>query len=506
MKQENKPTLAKRFLAPGILNYFDNKLLKKFPDIWSARTHLVFYYGLLVYIGLFILSLVVPDDARTNSPVYYWSTSSGLLTSIGFIVWLIYLFRFNVFKRFGKLAAGDRLRTYLAYFFSTLFLIGIIFVPFVSEKIKADCAFTDDEIVNDVNNMNRYIGQLESSKFLFQIRSDTIAVVPTRDDAENKNNEIRRNSSYGSSRLEEFSYVCADDLPSTLLQTDSFRMIQNNEYVRVNFTSLRFLSSSNAEDYGNLKELSTLQLYYIVYRNPKTITDQVAQLRSHDLYEKYYHVKNTYSSNYDDQVNPDYVTENDIRRKYDLETMGNAIYHIYDRKHRFRNDDIEIDITISCYFALILSLLVFAFRHCTIRTFFFSLLAGVVLSILTGLMVSIFRLEFFGFLVLLLIYYCIFTIMSATIFLSKKRSLFKGIALNFSLWLTYFVPVIIVKAYYEWLRKFYNYYTDRDYYQYFAKQNFHLMIAEFLGVGILLAMIAFVYSRWYRTWYSQPEE
>src|ERR1700712_252087 len=144
----------KRPLAPGFINRLDEYLLKNKPDTWSARTHLVVYYGLLFIVVLTILCFIVPDDPRKSSNVYVWGFLTGVLSFIGFIVWLIYLLRFNVFKRFGIVSAGDKLKTFILYFVSVGIMVGAVYVPTFVEKVRATAAYPDKEIVQDINNMN----------------------------------------------------------------------------------------------------------------------------------------------------------------------------------------------------------------------------------------------------------------------------------------------------------------------------------------------------------------
>jgi hypothetical protein len=53
----------KRFFTPRILNRLDNWLLINKPETWSARTHLVIYYGALFMAVLAAICFVYPDDS-----------------------------------------------------------------------------------------------------------------------------------------------------------------------------------------------------------------------------------------------------------------------------------------------------------------------------------------------------------------------------------------------------------------------------------------------------------
>src|SRR5215218_2445875 len=113
----------KRPLVPNFINKLDDYLLKHKPEIWSARTHLVLYYGILLIAALTIIAFIVPDDPRSSSPVSYWIGFVSLISIVGLVVWIIYLLRFNVFKRYGNIKPIGRLATFLLYFVSTATII-----------------------------------------------------------------------------------------------------------------------------------------------------------------------------------------------------------------------------------------------------------------------------------------------------------------------------------------------------------------------------------------------
>ncbi|MBK8087281.1 MAG: hypothetical protein IPK31_04630 [Chitinophagaceae bacterium] len=115
----------KRPLAPTFLNKLDDYLLLNKPVTWTARTHLAAYYSLLFVLVLTLLCFIVPDDVRSDSSVFIWTTLTGILSVLGFIVWCIYLLRFNVFKRFGAAHPFDGLKPFLLYFIA----IGLMVLP-----------------------------------------------------------------------------------------------------------------------------------------------------------------------------------------------------------------------------------------------------------------------------------------------------------------------------------------------------------------------------------------
>lgn len=88
-----------RPFVPGFLKKFNDYLLLNKPDSWSAREHLVVYYGLLFMIVLAGICFLAPYDPRANSTIYVCGFFVGILSSIGFIVWLIYLLSSALIKK-----------------------------------------------------------------------------------------------------------------------------------------------------------------------------------------------------------------------------------------------------------------------------------------------------------------------------------------------------------------------------------------------------------------------
>jgi len=481
---------SRRILVLPFLSRFDSWLLKNYPDLWSARLHLVLYFLILFDAAFSFLCWIFPDDSRSDSSIGYWVAAATLLAGIGLILWLVFLFRFNVFKRYGNLKTGDRLRTFLMYFITMLLLSTTIFVPLLAEQIKADVVYGDDEIVEDVNTMNICIGILEKDHIHMELKAETLIVGSWQ----NYTQPFPTNS---------YSYIDSSEIRWRLSSADSVQKLDDTGYVVIDMTDIKFISSGSMEEDADQKEYGTIDLYNVLYKHPPPFSETEARRRFSELASKYYLAEN--------KKRYDYYSTDELQsyigHKYDLPVVRTAIHNISSRKHHFRDSEIPTIIIITMYFALGLTLLLYAFRHCTIRTFFFSLLVGIVLAILTGLIGAIFHWKLFDFLLAYIFYYMPFLVLSITIPLSKKRSLIKGIALNFTLWMTYAVPVVLVGIYYEWHRDILTWQFEALYYEeYYHTMRLRYEIAQYTGAAILLLMVAFVFSYWYRTWYAQPEE
>jgi small-conductance mechanosensitive channel len=173
--------------------------------------------------------------------------------------------------------------------------------------------------------------------------------------------------------------------------------------------------------------------------------------------------------------------------------------NILDRKHRWELSNLEIFIRMLYYPALIITLLFFAFRHSTTKTFFLSLLGAVVLSILTALFMAFsYRSEaaFFGWVIF---YFFLFLVISLSVWRNKTRNVVAGISINLFLFLIPLIPLCIVSYYYTTL--------DYPYYdRFYEERERHLLLAEVGGLVLLLVLIPTYIQAAYRRWYSSPEE
>src|SRR5882757_3315149 len=104
--------MNKRPLVPSFLQKIDEQLLRDKPNAWSARTHLVIWFSFLFAVALSLFCYLAFFDARQYFNTGSWATFIGLIAFIGFVFWLIFLLRFNVFKRYGNWFAWDGMKSF----------------------------------------------------------------------------------------------------------------------------------------------------------------------------------------------------------------------------------------------------------------------------------------------------------------------------------------------------------------------------------------------------------
>ena len=177
-------------------------------------------------------------------------------------------------------------------------------------------------------------------------------------------------------------------------------------------------------------------------------------------------------------------------------------------KYQWRDDDfLAAVLRVFFYVTLCLSLLVFIFRHSTVRTFFLTLLSAFVLTLLTSMVVAITSRSVSDPYMIILIYYILFGAIAFLGLRTNTRNVVSGIALNMFVFCTAFIP-LVATAYYYWQLRFVYRYEDSplDYGKHFENESTHYFYAEIIGAVALLLMIEFVFSKIYRNWFAKPEQ
>ena len=384
---------SKRPLVPPFINQLDHELLINKPEAWSARTHLVLYYGLLFTGLLTLISFIIPNDPRTPSPSPYWVGFVIIISIIALTVWLIYLLRFNVFKRYGNITPLSRLTTFLLYLVAvgTLFLFPLI-MPYV-ESYRANRAYGDRELVDDINKINTKICQLEYDSLPHSLKSDTVLVVNMLPAARTMPEEDRLDTvEITATPLPSYRYQLVDtaSIRGRLSDADSSARLNDSMWVLYkskNYTFIRSYIASyhdpenerfETAGYRNTAYIySDFDLYKKVIRNFRHPDRRAVRTELNRLLAKYKveEKKPPYGYDYYSDVERKDLYYR-IEEKYGLSGIGNSIDHIAERKYRWRGRDAFLFLRFYLYSTLIVTLLVFIYRHTTRKTFFL-LCAGI---------------------------------------------------------------------------------------------------------------------------------
>lgn len=539
----------KRPLAPGFLNRTDAWLLLHKPDIWSTRVHLVLYYSLLAALAIAGVSYMSPLHYQEHSTVFFWTWMTGLVSLIGLVVWIIYLLRFNIFKRYGKLSAGYSVKNFICYFISIACFVLLPFLPSYMETFRTKMKYSMAELIQDVNTINTSIAQIEYNAIDHTWKIDTFYVhknkphvnyrkktgldnqqapkemvardqVIVADTSFSQNQVIVIEDSNAletaaiHSRYVTRGYAHVDEsyLADLKLNNDSIHQLNDSLYVAYTPPSYQYISSYRLQKTNHLSILSNREIYDKVIRKyeKNDLTETKNALK--DLLKKYYN-----DPGYSAYKKPNYPFADadehaDLLYKYQLSSVEHSITNIAEKLSRFHTKELPILFRVFIYITLGLTLLVYIFRHSEKRTFFLSILVAVLLFILTSLFLA-FNSAPEAFIVGLMIFYMlIFFLISLSIWASKVRSAIAGIGLNLFTYCVFGLPLLIVGLSHllekERYRSAMN--TSTEVYDYNETYNYPdysnaYLYAEWAGFALLLLLIATYIHKTYRKWYALPE-
>jgi hypothetical protein len=516
---------SKRPLAPGFINTLDNYLLKNNPVTWTCRTHLVVYYSLLFSFVLAVLCFIVPSDPREDSFSFAWTSLSIICSIIALVIYCIYLFRFNVFKRFGIDKTWNGLKIFALFFISISFLVLPCFTPAAVESVRANMAYSYKEIKDDVNAINIKINQLyydslnhKWSEETYIVRDTVPFSTPVRT---NSDTVYIPEASEGSviadtettSENEQIMIIDTARLKEVMFRKDS--MVKINDSVYKFYTCPDYAFLDNVGNYGIQFGLlgsysyydtvfyTSKDIYYNLIKKFKPVNRASAEKELQDLLLKYKTKGYTYDYDYDEDK---YSINRRIEQRYHLTSTGNSVSNILDKKLRWqRNNDSRIRLWF--YITLITTLLLFIFRHSTTKTFFLTILTGFILMILTGVFMAFNSSGSKSFYIILLFYYSAFVVMTTVGYYRTIRNAVSGIALNMITFFTFLLPLIILLLMYEFLdTKEYDLTGKITYTHWDENRQLYFLIAEITGIVLLFILIEPLFKKLYRNWYSKPEE
>ena len=497
----------KRPLVPSFIQKLDDKLLRNKPTTWAARTHLVMWFAVLFALALTGFCFLVFFDAKQYSNLGGWITFIGLIAFIGFVFWLIFLLRFNVFKRYGNWFVWDGLKSFVLYFVSIGAMVAVCFIPSAVETIRANQQFGNDEIVNDINEINTNACKLEYGMLPLQWDDDTCKLVnkPLPAPPVEMQNTDTVISEIVYADKPSFHYIDTAELRRKLNETDSLVKITDSLYIFFRCPDYLFVNSYSADNHSVKKIIHSADMYRTVVRNFQK-PDRAALLKRMEALKLKYAINSRYSYNDNDvSYNDNDSYEVKIKKKYALYSMNYGIDNIVQKKYAWLQDW-DVYLRVFYYITLGLTMLVFIFRHSTVKIFFLSVLTAVILFIVTGLMmVMSYNSTEISVLSFMIVYYAIFVALALSIFGLRKRRAIQGIGLNLCLFMTPFIPLIFV-ALNEAMK--YNRYNEPRYIVKPEVDNtqLYILIAEIAGSILLLVLLEPLFRKLYRKWYAAPEE
>lgn len=486
---------------PGFLKRADQKLLLNKPGIWSTRAHLVVYYGILFLFVLTVLCFLEPNDPRDYSTIGAWIGFVSIVSGIGFIVWMIYLLRFNVFKKYGIIHPLHGLVTFLLYFLASGILVSFPYVHPIVESVRANNAYTDKEIVRDINDINIKIFQVEYNKLMEPWQYDRVYLV----DSVKKEikDENKRYDPVTGFNINNYRYD-SSEFYNKINEADSTVKVRDSVYLVYNTPDYSFLSPYLYRRNGNEDLLSAFGIFKRVYGHPPTPAEREVISRELDVLLKKYYYRDSRGYYQDVTITGNESQLERIRKKYHLSNIDNSISHIIMKKSRWSGDDKYAFTRVFYYITLGITLLIFIFRHSSIRTFWLSVLAGVLITIITAMILGFSRADAIHFLSFMIAYVLLFFFGSLAVWKAKRRMAITGICINLFVFIVTAFPLLVYGWYYEYKKN----QLDRVEWAYKNLYRFEefVIYAEVGGAVILLLLLATYISKVYRHWFALPED
>jgi len=473
--------MSNRPFALPFIKKLDEKWMKKHPLLWSSRIHLVLYYGALLLIPILLISFFTYYSPLSENSPWIGNVLLTIICIISVVIWLIYLLRFNPYKRFYIEKPLSFLRTFLLYLFILIFITSWIFLPQYIGYLGTKSRFSISQIDNDLEELNdAVIGVVyHKAPDYFVLIKETIPV-------SNKDSI-------------EYSYSDPTEIVDTTTYQDRMEKIENkyDSYKKVNDTLVEvttyppfhFIKKYN--HYNNYSDKEwRIKKYHEIMNNPKTydeyhnkvikITNKYLSLGTaesnwYNGYKEYIESPSKY-----DKI------QDEFRTKYRLDTVR-ANTSVLDKKLDFIKE-LDIYLRIVFYLSICMAMLLFMFRHSNVKAFFISLLSVFILFLITLVFTFAIRLNENQLIDLLCFYSIICLVLGISIFMDKRKIMAKIIALNMFFMGNIFLPMLVVSRINEkWF------------------ENNYLLVEILTFTGIMVLMVV-MYRPLYRKWYTLPDE
>lgn len=493
-------------LIPSFLKKIHARLLINKPNFWSTRfvllvpAVLVSALVLALFFGVSHINLLHPSNKFT------WTLVLALLAFVFIVIWLYFLLRFNVFKRFGKLNSLHYWTHFFIFLASFLCIVTLPIVPHFVESWQANRAFTSERIAKDMNQINSLIAELhkgempkewnETHYFIVDKQDVRSAYNTTTDDGV----QIRK------------EYVTREYIDQAFQQalTDSLVQQSKDFYIEYRSPDYSFIHETWPYSYSSVKSISDAELYLKFVRTELVMGEQrAAKEQKLKLLLNRYRYREGYRhrENYTDDW------RQTIKVEYQLGQVEEGLDNMVSKKYTFHNDNWRWYMYAVLTISLVLALSLFLFRHNHNKVFFWSLLGAVILFFFSIILMVIFRGKLLMITGLLVLYYITFFLLALQINKAKKFNLFSAMALNYFTVFTAFMPFMLVLSYYQLKReRYYRLYSygnsDLDntiYDAWFSSEGFHTEASYWVGLVLVIILIQLLIGPLLKKSYAAPQ-
>lgn len=462
----------------SFLNRIDQYLLKNCPLVWTTRIHYFIPWWILSA-GIIFLGIMA------QNPVTYDGTESllgwlVLLAICGLVLWIIYYFRFNKWKSFGNYKTGES----LAFWGLNLIVVGLLaVVPHLGDMgrfVRANSDYSDRDIVQDINAFN--FARAYAAGPPDQLMSKTVTT-------------SKDSGLYESVRNYRLSHPLNDE-DSAIMKPDSIVIFEFS-----GFTSIDVVDKVMAKlQRQGLKVWSGKEIYNLLKARgmigePKLLREGFPTGEQGEILTRLIKKYGFSANDYIDVVSG---TERTIDRIADAKFTPLFYDEDYYRLY--------------FYAVFAICLLLYIFKNTTLKTFGVSAGVAVLLPFLVVLIMLMIhpKKDADGFIVPF-IFYIIFAVLAFTVFSSRKRNIFQGIALNFFTLCSPFLGVYFAAWYSTGLRESWQAQHHENsnlvnYVEPYPDFDQYIFTGELIGIVLFFILLEPLFQRMYLKWYALPEE
>jgi hypothetical protein len=458
------------------------RLLLNHPLLFSARVVPALITGLSVNAILFLYFLLSPTQTESNSGIVGWTAFLVLCTIISIIIYLVFLFRFNLFKVFGKKTFFQFFLQGLYIFLSISSFIAWPFIPRLASSLAISKSHSAEQIASDFEkaHITAYRMEYDNQSAPYRIIYIKIDTLQNDSVTEDYANNLMTVKSAGCIPANRFLYT-------EKTSETSYQAYEKQNLACSDFSyQLSFSSDFSDKIYRSLKD--------------EKMNREQGEAILNAIFAKYIKNYNGKIFAKDAEIQfaiagAAYVETSPVCNKYRLSEMSAAMEKIHNRIAT--PEELSVLVRVWFYMSLYLSLFFLIFRYMTVRTFLWSLLTAFLLFVFTVIISIITEPGESGVLGILLFYYFISLALAITIFFSKTRHVFSGIGLNLSFFFLPLAPFLIHAYIFSQLPEGH----------YLMEQKGGLMFfTEFMANTLLIVSCLFFHSALYYRWYSLPEE
>jgi hypothetical protein len=486
-----------RPLVPGFLKRLDNYLLKNKPDLWSTRLHLTIWYSLLATIVVTALYYLANGDAREETFEHTWLPYVMTICSLGLIVYIIYVVRFNVFKRFGNLNIVQHGAMQFICSVVAIASIGLpAVVPQIAEGLWADKQFPKLEVAQDARQINfqyhliektaeepwkdteykvvsdtnddHLIVWMDSTEYAVKLRQDSIRAgllsykyynpgraveeaVALDDTAVTKIKNIKtwrpyaeNNSSYADNDIfGNLDVVIHERIKDSIFkQQDSIVTKSNNRFIFYDCPNFQTCNSPFGRmAYGDIVDSALalepdMKIYYQLKAYKKPINLGAENKKFDMLCSKY--LTNSQINSLGER---EYQSQQD-RNNMKLKEVEDSMDKIADKMKQRILKSIFLLFNIMLISAMCFTILLLIFRHTTQKVFWISALVFMLLFILTAL-IGVSTRSFKHPDYIAYFYSAVFVLIALSTYSASHRTIFHGIGINIAVILSSCLPLCI---------------------------------------------------------------